>query len=183
MSSTGDHIKESVVWTWGQVRLALLIQTFAGLLVALCVGFGSYWYASYKDISVRLDERLPAFEESVDTWITETAKTFSEANSNLSDQAKLSSREDLLQIQENVTKLISQLNTIPTPTQNIENAATNFRVSLSNIIREIGRYDNTPEALTRIVIANNDAALVGGTHKQEIEDYLGSTISRLLGSL
>lgn len=183
MSLTEDDIKEGVSWTWTQVRRALLLHTFVGLLIALCVGFGSYWYASYKDIAVRMGERLPAFEQNVDTWIEKTAKTFSEANTNLSNEPRLPSIEDVRNIQENVTSLISGLNNVPTPTQGIENTSIEFRLRLSSIVREIGRYDSTPEAVTRIVYASHEAAKAGGAHNKQIEDYFGSTVRRLWGSL
>lgn len=182
MSSTGDHIKEGVSWTWLQVRRALLLHTLGGLVLTLFVGFGSYWYASYKDIAIRMGERLPAFELTVGTWIEETSKTLSEANSNLSNEPRLPSRDDVRKIQENVTSLISALNSVPTPTREIENSAAEFKSRLSNIVREIGRYDGTSDALTRIVYENNEAAKAGGAHNQKIEAYLGSTIKRLLGA-
>lgn len=182
MSSTGEHIKEGVTWTWAQVRRALLLHTLGALLVTLCAGFGAYWYASYKDIAARMEERLPAFEESLGTWIEETATTFSEANPNLSETPSLPSRVDVREIQKNVTNLISNLNTVPTPTRKIKNAAEDFQRSLSDVVREIGRYDGTAEAFTRVVYANNEAAKAGGTHNQEIENYLGSAINRLLGA-
>ena len=182
MSSTGDHIKQGVTWTWAQVRRALLLHTLLALLVTLCGGFGFYWYASYKDIAARMEERLPAFEESLDTWIKETATTFSEANPDLSESPRLPSRVDVREIQENVTNLISNLNAVPRPTQSIENAAADFHRRLSDIVREIGRYDGTAEATTKIVYASNEAARAGDAHNQEIENYLGSTLKRLLGA-
>ena len=182
MSSTGDHIKQGVTWTWAQVRRALLLHTLVALFVTLCAGFGVYWYASYKDIAARMEERLPAFEESLGTWIEETATTFSKANPNLSESPRLPSRVDVREIQENVTNLISNLNAVPTPTQSIENAAADFQRRLADIVREIGRYDGTAEASTRIVYASNEAAKAGGAHNQEIENYLGSTLKRLLGA-
>ena len=182
MSSTGDHIKQGVTWTWAQVRRALLLHTLLALLVTLCGGFGFYWYASYKDIAARMEERLPAFEESLDTWIKETATTFSEANPDLSESPRLPSRVDVREIRENVTNLISNLNAVPRPTQSIENAAADFHRRLSDIVREIGRYDGTAEATTKIVYASNEAARAGDAHNQEIENYLGSTLKRLLGA-
>ena len=119
MSSTGDHIKQGVTWTWAQVRRALLLHTLVALFVTLCAGFGVYWYASYKDIAARMAgntkpqpagqkegepcpaisrERLPAFEESLGTWIEETATTFSKANPNLSESPRLPSRVDVREI-------------------------------------------------------------------------------------
>lgn len=148
----------------------------------LCVGFGAYWYASYKDIAARMEERLPSFEESLDTWIKESAATFSEANPKLSEAPRLPSGDEVRKLQENVTALISKLNTVPTPTQRIEDAAENFGRHLSDIIREIGRYDRTAEALTRIVYTSNEAAKAGASHNQEIEHYLGSAMNRLLGA-
>lgn len=182
MSSTGDHIKEGVTWTWTQVRRALFIHTLLGLIVALCVGFGGYWYASYQDISVRMEARLPAFEKSLATWIKETAETFSESNPNLSDTPSLPSRSDVRDIQENVTSLISNLNSVPTPTKRIERESEDFRNKLSNVVREIGLYDSTAEATLRVVYSNNEAAKAGAKHSQAIEDYLGSALIRLLGS-
>lgn len=182
MSSTGDHIKEGVVWTWAQVRRALLLHTLGALLVTLCAGFGAYWYASYKDIAARMEERLPAFETSLATWIEETSKTFSEANPNLSENPRLPSREDVREMQENVTNLISNLNAVPTPTRSIKNAADDFQHNLSSVVREIGRYDGTAESSTRIVYASNRAAIAGGTHNKEIENYLGSALKRMLGA-
>lgn len=182
MSSTGDHIKDGVTWTWTQVRRALFIHTLGALLITLCAGFGAYWYASYKDIASRLEDRLPAFEKSRGIWIDETASTFSEANPNLAEAPLLPSRVDVREIQENVTNLISNLSAVPTPTQSIETAAEDFQRRLSDVVREIGRYDGTAEAVTRIVYANNEAAKAGGAHKQEIEDYLGSAMKRLLGA-
>ena len=37
------------------------------------------------------------------------------------------------------------LNVVPTSTQGIENAATDFHLRLSDIVRAIGRYDGTAE--------------------------------------
>lgn len=182
MSSTGEHIKEGVTWTWAQVRRALLIHTLVGLLVALVAGFGTYWYASYKDIAERMEARLPAFEDSLGTWIEETSETFSEANSRISETPRLPSKVDIREMQENVTNLITSLNSVPTPTRSIENAAANFQRKLSNIVREIGSYDGTAEATTRIVFANNEAAKAGSVHNQEVEDYLGSATKRLFGA-
>ena len=182
MSSTGDHIRDGVTWTWAQVRRALFFQTLVSLLIMLGVGFGTYWYASYKDIAVRMEDRLPTFEDSLDTWIKETAAAFSEANPSLSESPRLPSRAEVRKLQENITTLISSLNAVPTPTQPIENAAENFQGRLSDVIREIGQYDGTPEAFTRIVYTSNEAAKAGGAHNQAIEHYLGSATNRLLGA-
>lgn len=182
MSSTGDHIKEKATWTWTQVRRALLTHTLLAIFLAGFAGFGSYWYASYKDIAVRMDDRLPAFEQSLSTWIEETAKTFSEANPNLLEEPRLPSREAVREMQENVTRLISNLNAVPTPTRDIENASTEFRMRLLGVVREIGGYDGTADGTTRIVHASNEAAISGRAHNQAIENYLGSAVNRLLGA-
>lgn len=182
MSSTGDHIRDGVTWTWAQVRRALFFQTLISLLVMLCVGFGAYWYASYKDIAARMEERLPSFEESLEKWIKESAETFSAANPNLSETPRLPSGDEVRKLQESLTALISKLNTVPTPTHSIEDAAENFQRHLSDVILEIGRYDRTAEALTRVVYASNEATKAGASHNQEIEHYLGSALNRLLGA-
>ena len=176
MSSTGDHIEEWMTWAWAQVR-----RWRRTTLVVVLV-FASYLHTTSKYIAARMEERLPAFEESRRIWIKETAKNYSEANPNLSETARLPSRVDARELQKNVTNLISILNTVPTPTQSIENAATDFQRHLSDVVREIGRYDGTAEAYTIIVYSSNEASRAGGAHKQEIENYLGSTMKRLLGA-
>ena len=197
MPSTGDQIGKGMNRMQAQIRHAPLLQLFAALLVTLFAGFGIFWYTSCKDIAARMEKRLPAFEESLETWTQsidtwaespdirngEPASTFSKANPDLSDSPRLPSRADVREIRENVTSLISSLNTVPTPTRGIENAAENFRQHLSDIIRETGRYDGTKEAFAEIVHASNEATKAGDAHNREIEDYSGSMVKRLPGAL
>ena len=182
MSSTGEHIRDTALWTWAQVRRMLLIQSIVALLLALCAGFGTYWYASYKDIASRMGDRLPKYENSVNEWIEETVGIFSQANINISDDPRLPSKNDVRKIQEAATKLITQLNSVPTPTSQIERSAADFRIKLNDIVREVGRYDGTPEAATKILRVSNKASEAGSEHKHAIERYLGSALSRLIGS-
>lgn len=183
MPVTGDQIKEGATWTMAQVRKVMIVQAILGLLLAAVAGFGTYWYASYVDIATRLEARLPELEESRDNWVTTSASFFTNANLNLSESPELPSTEEVRRIQETVTALISDLNTVPTPTVRIEETAGTFRSRLSQVILEIGRYDETPEATTRIVQASQKAADVGEKHRSAIEDYLGSTLRRLFGAL
>jgi hypothetical protein len=182
MPVTGDQLKEGAIYTVAQVRKVIFAQAIIALLIAGLTGFGTYWYASYVDIANRLEQRLPELEENRDEWLSVSATIFTDANPNLSQNPELPSIEDVRNIQETVTALISYLNSVPTPTGPIEQTTTAFRASLSEVIREIGRYDATAEATTRIVQASNIAARVGGYHRAAVEDYLGSTYHRLIGS-
>ena len=128
------------------------------------------------------ETRLPSLELSKSEWLNVSASVFTNANPNLTKNPQLPSVDDPRRIQVAVTTLISDLNAAPTPTAPIEETAAAFRAQLSEVIREIGRYDATPEATTRIVQASNIAAKVGQAHKVAIEDYLGSAVSRLLGA-
>lgn len=182
MPVTGDQMKDGATWTLAQVRKVMIVQAIVGLLLAAVAGFGTYWYASYVDIATRLEARLPELEKSRDNWITVSASVFTSANPNLNESPELPSTEEVRRIQEVATALISDLSTVPTPTARIEETAGAFRASLSEVIREIGRYDATPEATTRIVQASQIAADVGEDHRSAIEDYLGSTVRRLFGA-
>ena len=150
--------------------------------VMFCAGFGVYWHESYKDIAARMEKRLPVLEESIDIWLEETATTFPKANPDLFGPPYLPSRADVRGIQENVTQLILSLNAVPTPTQGIENAAADFHLRLSDIVRAIGRYDGTVETFTGIASASDDAARAGDAYNQEIDSYLGSRLKRLFGA-
>lgn len=178
MSST----EETLSWTSSQVRRLLFIYSLGSLVVLVVTGFGVYWYASYQDIAKRMEARLPAFEESLGAWIDVTAKTFSNANPNFSNEARLPSQEEIRELQESLTRLISHLNAVPTPTRRIEDAAGVFRQYLSNVLREVGRYDGSAEGMTRVVIASQQATSAGAKHNHEIERYLGSALKRLLGA-
>ena len=183
MPVTGDQIKEGATWTFAQVRRVMILQAIGGLLLAAIAGFGTYWYASYVDIATRLEARLPELEESRGNWVSTSASVFTGANPNLNESSELPSTDEVRRIQEAATALISALGTVPTPTARIEETAGAFRAGLSEVIREIGRYDATPEATTRIVQASQIAADVGETHRSAIENYLGSTVRRLFGAL
>lgn len=183
MPVTGDQIKAGATWTVAQVRRVMIVQAILGLFLTAVAGFGTYWYASYVDIATRLEARLPELEESRDNWVTTSASVFTRANANLAESPGLPSTEEARRIQEAVTALISELNTVPTPTARIEDTAGAFRSRLSAVILEIGRYDATPEATTRIIQASQKAADFGEKHRSAIEDYLGSTFRRLLGAL
>lgn len=183
MPMTGGQIKEGATWTFAQVRKVMIVQALISLLLAGLAGFGTYWYASYVDIAARLEARLPELESSRDNWIATSASVFTEVNPNLNENPRLPATNDVRRIQEAATTLISDLSTVPTPTARIKQTAGKFRESLSDVILEIGRYDATPEATTRVVQASQVAANIGETHRAAIEDYLGSTLSRLVGSL
>lgn len=182
MPVTGDQLKEGATWTIVQVRRVMIVQAIIGLLLAGIVGFGTYWYASYVDIANRLEQKLPNLEESRDAWLSVSATILADANPNLSENPELPSIEDVRNIQEAITALISDLSSVPTPTESIEQTTTAFRASLSEVIREIGRYDATAEATTRIVQASQIAAKIGDNHRIAVENYLGSTVHRLFGA-
>lgn len=183
MPVTGDQIKEGATWTFAQVRRVMILQAVVGLLLAAIAGFGTYWYASYVDIATRLEARLPELEESRSQWLSVSASVFTDANPNLSESPELPSIEDVRRIQETITALISDLSTVPTPTAPIEETTTAFKTRLSEVVREIGRYDATAEATARMVQASQMAAEVGEAHRSAVEDYLGSTVRRLFGAL
>ena len=180
---TRDEIKESATWTFAQVRRVMIMQAVVGLILAALAGFGTYWYASYVDIANRIETRLPKLDEKIDRWTIVAAPIFSDANPNLSENPELPSIEDVREIQQVVTALISELNSVPTPTASIEETNTAFRARLTEVIREIGRYDATAEATTRIVEASQLAADVGKAHRNSLDDYLNSAFDRLFSAL
>ena len=180
MSFIENQIKQEVNGRWW--REMLLWHPLMISFVMFCVSLGVYWHESYKDIAARMENRLPAFEERLDTWLEEITATFPKANPDFSESHHLPSRADVREIQENVTDLILGLNVVPTPTQGIENAAADFHLRLSEIIREIGRYDGTAEAFTGIASASHEAVRAGSAYNQEIDSYLGSRLKRLFGA-
>ena len=150
-------------WDWQKI---IILQFPIALFITTWTLFGMYVYNT-----IHMKKHLPAFEESIDTWLEEAEITFSTANLDLSGSPYLPSRADVREIQKDVTHLILSLNALPTVNYNIKTAAADFHLRLSETVREIDRYDGTAETFTRIVHANDEAVAAGDAYNQEIQNW------------
>lgn len=161
----------------------LLIGKSIVLLIGLALGgLGTYAYTTFDNIGDRIDSHLPIYQDARTAWIGRSETVFTEVNSN-NPKAKLPSVAETNQIRKEVSTLVNALNSVPTPTDAISDAAAKFRMQLYDIVREIGRYDGSPEAFTKIVVASQDAAIVGRAYENTVEEYMGSTVKRLVGAI
>ena len=150
-------------WDWQKIAI---IQMLIALNVFLWVNLGKQLYDT-----ARLNKYFPVFEEHLDTWHEETATTFPTANPDLSRSSHLPSMADVREVQEDVTHLILNLDALPMLSYDVKTAAADFRLRLSDIVREIDRYDGTAEAFTRVVHASDKAVVAGDAYNQEIESW------------
>ena len=174
--------RELITLGWSIVRKFLAFRFVLVVLTAAITGIGTYHISTFSNIVDRFEKKLPAFERSRSAWVKATVEVFSSANPR-SENPSLPSDADIRRIRDSITGLITSLNTVPTPTNRIEYAADRFKVSLSEVVRELGNYNGSPEATTRIVEFSQTAAQLGETHRIEVEDYLGGTVRQLAGSI
>lgn len=180
--SVTDSAKSTAIWTTSQVRRILIGQAIMGLFIAALAGYGSYFYAAYKDMGVRVENSLPPLVETRDSWGKFSQDLFRASNLNISEKATLPTRTDLAVLDQKIVELTSALSSFPTPTGDIEETTSQFRARLFEISRSIGAYDGSAEAATRIVVRSQEAAIAGEKQRVAIENYLGSTFDRFIGA-
>ncbi len=167
------------------LKTFLIGKIFLILIGGVIGSLGSFLYISHdvsNDIAEQINIKFSAYATARETWTDSSTKIFIAGTSNNLTK-KLPSAAEIDDIRDEVVGLINAIHSVPTPTNSISIAASNFRMKLSVILKELALYDGSPEAFTNIFVASQAASDIGLTYQQTIQGFLGSTYKRVMGSL